>query len=115
MKSSRVFRMVACLRAATIAVMLVVVTRATVARADNVDELVRQLDNDDSDKVRLSAALNLSRLGNARAILPLAGAVERDRSESVRAAAAVGLGRLVTDKTEPRVKAKAIAALTRAK
>jgi hypothetical protein len=115
MKSSRVFRMVACLRAATIAVMLVVVTRATVARADNVDELVRQLDNDDSDKVRLSAALNLSRLGNARAILPLAGAVERDRSESVRAAAAVGLGRLVIDKTEPRVKAKAIAALTRAK
>ena len=115
MKSSRVFRMVACLRAATIAVMLVVVMRATVARADSVDELVRQLETDDSDKIRLSAALNLSRLGNARAILPLAGALERDGSESVRAASAVGLGRLVTDKTEPRVKAKAIAALTRAK
>jgi len=116
MTSSRVFRIAgACVRAATIAALLVVVVRARPAWADNVDELVRQLENDDSDKVRLSAALNLSRLGNARAILPLAGAVERDGSESVRAAAAVGLGRLVTDKTEPRVKAKAIAALSRAK
>jgi hypothetical protein len=107
--------MVDCLRAATIAVMLVVVTRATPARADNVDELARQLEDDDSDKVRLSAALNLTKLGNARAILPLASALERDGDKSVRGAAAVGLGKLVTDKTEPRVKAKAIAALSRAK
>lgn len=114
MRSSRVFRM-DCLRAATIAVLLVVATRATVAHADNVDELVRQLENDDSDKVRLSAALNLTKLGNARAILPLAGALERDADKSVRGAAAVGLGKLVTEKTEPRVKAKAVAALTRAK
>ncbi|HSS01787.1 MAG TPA: hypothetical protein VLM79_32240, partial [Kofleriaceae bacterium] len=60
-----------CARVATIAVMLVVIVRATPARADNVDELVRQLENDDSDKVRLSAALNLTKLGNPRAILPL--------------------------------------------
>jgi len=62
MTSSRVFRIVGavCARAATIAVMLAVIVRATPARADNVDELVRQLENDDSDKVRLSAALNLT-------------------------------------------------------
>jgi hypothetical protein len=113
MRSSRMFRM-DCLRAAPIAVMLVMVTRST-ARADNVDELVRQLEDDDSDKVRLSAALNLTKLGNARAILPLAGALERDGDKSVRGAAAVGLGKLVSDKTEARVKAKAIAALSRAK
>jgi hypothetical protein len=95
--------------------MLAVVMRAAPARADNVDELVRQLENDDSDKVRLSAALNLTKLGNARAIVPLAAAVERDSDKSVRGAAAVGLGKLVTDRTDPKVKAKAIAALTRAR
>lgn len=117
MKAARVFQIVggACVRAATIAVMLVVGLRATPARADNVDELVRQLENDDSDKVRLSAALNLTKLGNPRAILPLAAAVERDGDKSVRGAAAVGLGKLVTDRTDPKVKAKAIAALTRAR
>jgi hypothetical protein len=117
MTSSRVFRIVGavCARVATIAVMLVVIGRATPARADNVDELVRQLENDDSDKVRLSAALNLTKLGNPRAILPLASAVERDGDKSVRSAAAVGLGRLVTDRTDPKVKAKVIAALTRAR
>jgi hypothetical protein len=117
MKSARVFRTMggACVRAAAIAVMLAAVMRATPARADNVDELVRQLENDDSDKVRLSAALNLTKLGNSRAILPLAAAVEKDSDKSVRGAAAVGLGKLVTDRTDPKVKAKAIAALTRAK
>jgi hypothetical protein len=117
MTSSRVFRIVGavCVRAATIAVVLVAMARATPARADNVDELARQLENDDSDKVRLSAALNLTKLGNPRAILPLAAAVERDTDKSVRGAAAVGLGKLVTDRTDPKVKAKAIAALTRAR
>jgi hypothetical protein len=108
------FRMVDCLRAATIAVMIVVVTRATTARADNVDELARQLENDDSDKVRLSAALNLTKLGNARSILPLASALERDGDKSVRGAAAVGLGKLVTDKTKSSIKNLAVAALRRA-
>jgi hypothetical protein len=117
MTSSRVFRIVGavCARVATIAVMLVVIARATPAHADNVDELVRQLESDDSDKVRLSAALNLTKLGNPRAILPLAAAVERDGDKSVRSASAVGLGRLVTDRTDPKVKAKVIAALTRAR
>jgi hypothetical protein len=117
MTSSRVFRIVGavCARAATIAVMLVAMARATPARADNVDELARQLESDDSDKVRLSAALNLTKLGNPRAILPLAAAVERDGDKSVRGAAAVGLGKLVTDRTDPKVKAKAIAALTHAR
>jgi hypothetical protein len=117
MRSARAFQIVggACVRAATIAVVLVVAMRAAPAHADNVDELVRQLEDDRSDKVRLSAALNLTKLGNPRAILPLAAAVERDSDKSVRGAAAVGLGKLVTDRTDPKVKAKAIAALTRAK
>ncbi|MBC7977828.1 MAG: HEAT repeat domain-containing protein [Myxococcales bacterium] len=94
--------------------MVAVLGRAAPARADNVDELVRQLENDDSDKVRLSAALNLTKLGEQRAILALAKAVNNDSDRSVRGAAAVGLGGLVTDKTKSSVKNLAIAALRRA-
>src|SRR5690349_20259390 len=115
MTSSRVFRIAgACVRAATIAALLVVIGRARPAWADNVDELVRQLENDDSDKVRLSAALNLTKLGDPRAILALAKAIGNDSDKSVRSAAAVGLGKLVTDKTKSSIKNLAVAALRRA-
>ncbi len=116
MRSSRVFRIVraAAVRLAMITAALVVLGRAAPARADNVDELIRQLENDDSDKVRLSAALNLTKLGEQRAILALAKAVGNDGSASVRGAAAVGLGELVTDKTKSSFKNLAVSALKRA-
>jgi HEAT repeats len=116
MRLSRVFRIVrtAALRAATIAALLAVVSRGTPAHADNIDELIRQLDTDDSDKVRLSAALNLAKLGDQRAIPSLTTAIKNDGDKNVRGAAAVGLGQLVTDKTKPKVKSDAIAALKRA-
>lgn len=116
MTLSRVFRIVraAALRAATIVALLAVVTRGTPAHADNIDELIRQLSSDDSDKVRLSAALNLAKLGDQRAILPLAKAIGNDGDKNVRGAAALGLGQLVTDRTKPSVKNLAIAALKRA-
>lgn len=116
--TSRVFPITACaacLRGVAIAAMLVVLGRSAPARADNVDELIRQLDGADSDKVRLSAALNLTKLGDPRAILALAKAVGNDGDGNVRAAAAVGLGKLVTDKTKPGIRNLAIAALNRAK
>lgn len=116
MRSSRVFRIVraAAARVAMITAALVVLGRAVPARADNVDELIRQLENDDSDKVRLSAALNLTKLGEQRAILALAKALGNDGSASVRGAAAVGLGELVTDKTKSTYKNLAVSALKRA-
>ena len=116
MRSSRVFRIVraAAARVAMIAAALVVLGRAAPARADNVDELIRQLENDDSDKVRLSAALNLTKLGEQRAILALAKALGNDGSSSVRGAAAVGLGELVSEKTKSSFKHLAVSALKRA-
>ncbi|HEX3760796.1 MAG TPA: hypothetical protein VHW23_18910, partial [Kofleriaceae bacterium] len=54
----------AAVRIVAIAVALVVAGRATPARADNVGDLIRQLGDDDSDKVRLSAAHNLTKLGD---------------------------------------------------
>jgi hypothetical protein len=116
MTLSRVFRIVraAGFRVAAIAALVAVVTRGTPAHADNIDELSRQLSSDDSDKVRLSAALNLAKLGDQRAILPLAKAIGNDGDKNVRGAAAVGLGQLVSDKTKPSVKNAAIAALRNA-
>jgi hypothetical protein len=113
MTSSRVSRIVR--GALAIAVLVAVVLRPAPARADNVDELIRQLDSDDSDKVRLSAALNLTKLGEQRAILALAKALGNDSNTNVRGAAAVGLGTLVTDQTKASYKNLAVAALKRAK
>ena len=64
-----------------------------IARADNVDTLIGQLD-DSSDKVRLSAALNLTKLGDTRAVLGLVKRLDAntESSKNVRSAAAVGLG-----------------------
>src|ERR1043165_8864149 len=94
------------------AAVLGIATHAAPVRADNVGELVRQLENDDSDKVRLSAALNLTKLGDPRAILPLTKAGSADTDRAGGGAAAVGLGKLVTDKTEARIRKLAIAALS---
>jgi hypothetical protein len=95
--------------------MLLVLVRSAPVHADNVDELIRQLDSADSDKVRLSAAVNLTKLGDPRAILALAKALGNDSDRNVRGTAALGLGKLVTDKTKPNIKNLAIAALNRAK
>ncbi|HEX8107314.1 MAG TPA: HEAT repeat domain-containing protein [Kofleriaceae bacterium] len=117
MTSSRVFPIArAAVRVVSIAVALVVAGRATPARADNVDKLVHQLGDDDSDKVRLSAALNLTKLGDARVsvISALTKALGNDTDEGVRGASAVGLGKLVTDKTAPKVRNAAVDALTQA-
>ena len=83
--------------------------------ATRIAELIRQLGDDDS-RVRLSAAVNLTNLGDPRVsvILALTKALGNDTDESVRGAAAVGLSKLVTSKTDPKVRKVAVAALTQA-
>jgi hypothetical protein len=117
MTASRVLQIMqrALGRGVAITALLVVLGTSVPARADNVDELIQQLRSDDSDKIRLSAALNLTKLGNQRAILPLARAVIEDSDRSVRGAAAVGLGALVNDRTRPADRDEAKAALRQAK
>jgi len=116
MTSSRGFLIVrsAMARVAMITALVAVIGRSGPAHADNVDELVRQLETDDSDRVRLSAALNLTKLGDPRAILTFAKAVGNDADEKVRGAAAAGLGKLVSDKIKTSIKNLAVAALKRA-
>ncbi len=76
------------------------------ARADSVDTLIKQL-GDSSDKVRLAAALNLAKVEDERAILPLAKTLLNDSDKNVRGAAAVGLGKIL--KANPNSKYKSLA------
>jgi HEAT repeat protein len=104
---------VACHRVAAITVVLLAMLAARPAYADNVDQLINQLD-DDSEKVRLSATLNLTKLGDARAIPALAKRLTDDSSADVRKVAVVGLRTLVTDKIKGSARTAALDALKRA-
>ena len=100
-------------RVATITAALVILFRAAPAHADNVSELIRQLD-DDSDKVRLAAAVNLTKLGDQKAILPLVKVLGNDGSADVRSAAAIAVAKLVDSSTKPGIKNLVISALKKA-
>lgn len=82
------------------------------AFADNLDSLVRELDAD-SERVRLSAVLNLTKLGDVRAIDPLVKVLANDSDKKVRSAAAVGLGSLGATASKAQ-RQKAVAALQKA-
>jgi len=98
--ASRLIRFAAPL--VVIAMLLV----SSIARADSVDTLIKQL-SDSSDKVRLAAALNIAKAGDERGILPLAKTLLNDSDKNVRGAAAVGLGKLI--KANPNTKYKSLA------
>jgi len=93
------------------AFLAIAVLLALPARADNVTELIDQLKNNDSEKVRLAAAINLGKLGDDKAVLPMAKALLNDNDKGVRAACAVGLGSLVTAKTKSAIKSLVVANL----
>ena len=95
-----------------IAMLLGIVVVPRLSFADNLDSLVRELDAD-SERVRLSAVLNLTKLGDPRAIDPLIRVIANDGDKKVRSAAAVGLGALGASASKAQ-KQKAIAALQKA-
>ena len=97
-------------RIASFVVVVMLLALGRPAHADNVDALVTQLANDDSDRVRLSAALNLAKLGDGstKVVLALAKALLNDGDKDVRAACAVGLGKLVTSRTSSTLKGLAV-------
>ncbi|HUS29452.1 MAG TPA: HEAT repeat domain-containing protein [Kofleriaceae bacterium] len=94
----------------SIVLLITLVLSMRVAHADSVDTLVKQL-GDSSKNVRLAAALNLAKLADQKAVLPLAKTVTSDDDASVRAAAAVALGKTVNSSTKESVKKLAIANL----
>ena len=77
---------------------------ATPARADKVDDLVRDLRTGSDYKIRLSAALSLAKLGDKRStVITAFQTALKDSDKTVRGAAAVALAKLV-DADTPSVK-----------
>lgn len=93
-------------------VMLISIAIPRFAFGDNLDSLVRELDAG-SERVRLSAVLNITKLGDVRGIDPLVKVIANDSDKKVRSAAAVGLGVLGASASKAQ-KAKALAALQKA-
>ncbi|MBL9015711.1 MAG: HEAT repeat domain-containing protein [Myxococcales bacterium] len=96
-----------------LAITTVILCLFRTAHADNVSELIKQLEAD-SDKVRLAAVLNLTKLGDERAILPIIKVLGNDSSDEIREAAAVALGKIVTSGTKSSMKNLAIKSLKNA-
>jgi hypothetical protein len=68
------------------------------ARADTIDTSIRQM-GDSSYKVRLAAALALSKSRDARAVIALADALVKDDDSTIRRVAALALGKMIDART----------------
>jgi len=84
---------------------------ARTARADEVESWVNQLFGSGGYKVRLGAALSLSKVHDARAVVALARALEQDEEANLRRVAALALARIVDGDTPQRVRERARTAL----
>jgi hypothetical protein len=84
------------------------------ARADKIDDQVKNLGSGGSYKVRLSAVLALSKASDTRAIEALTRALDSDPDASIRRIAALGLGKLLVPATDAGAKNGALAALDHA-
>ncbi len=80
------------------------------AHADKVDRLIKQLTSSSDYKVRLSAALSLSKQKDPRSITAFVRAL-RDKDKTVRGVAAASLGKLVTSSTPKGVRNLALVSL----
>jgi hypothetical protein len=68
------------------------------AHADTLDTSIRQM-ADSSYKVRLAAALSLSKSHDPRAVIALADALHRDDDSTIRRVAALALGKMIDART----------------
>ncbi|HTJ45152.1 MAG TPA: HEAT repeat domain-containing protein [Kofleriaceae bacterium] len=96
-----------------VAVALVAATAAR-ARADELDPQIDQLAHGESYKVRLAAAINLSKSREAKAVAALATALIKDEEPTIRRVAALALGKIVDETTPSSTRALAMRALAQA-
>lgn len=101
-------------RAVVFPLLILVFILQSDAKADKVDKLIKQLQTSSDYKVRLSAALNLAKIGDKRAIGPFIKAL-KDSDKTVRGVAAASLGKLVDSGTNKKLRDRAIAALKEAR
>lgn len=84
------------------------------AAADTVDAGVRQLAPDNAYKVRLAAALSLSKSKEPRAVIALAGALRDDEAPTIRRVSVLALEKMIDARTAADAKALGFAALEEA-
>ncbi len=83
--------------------------------ADSIDQNVRELSvNGKSYKVRLAAALALSKSKDARAVLAVADALDQDEDATVRRVAAIALEKMIDSETPKDALGLSITALEKA-
>lgn len=97
----------------SIAVLLSAVLFSGTAHADNVDRLIGQLSSSSDYKVRISAALSLSKLRDQRAVWPFAKALA-DSDKTVRGVAAASLGKIVNSSTSGKLRTAVLDKLKKA-
>jgi HEAT repeats len=84
------------------------------AAADTVDTGVRQLARDNSYKVRLAAALSLSKSKEPRAVIALAGALRNDEEATIRRVSVLALEKMIDARTADDARELGLAALENA-
>jgi hypothetical protein len=89
------------------------VLSSTVARADQIDQNVKEL-TAKSSKVRLAATLQLARSKDARAVLGVSGALENDKDPTIRRVAALALEKMIDERTADDARELAFTALEQA-
>lgn len=97
-----------------IAAICAVLGPASVARADALDPMIEQLARGDGYKLRLAAAINLSKSRDARAVVALATALIRDDEDTIRRVCALALAKIVDDRTPAKARSIALDALAHA-
>jgi hypothetical protein len=84
------------------------------ATADTVETGVRQLARDNSYKVRLAAALSLSKSKEPRAVIALAGALRNDEDSTIRRVSVLALEKMIDARTADDARELGLAALENA-
>ncbi|HEY1546500.1 MAG TPA: HEAT repeat domain-containing protein [Kofleriaceae bacterium] len=90
---------------------LLVILCASTAIADAVDRNIKQLATESSYKVRLAAALALSKSKDARAVLAVSDALSHDEDPTVRRVAALALEKMIDVHTPEDAKQLGLGAL----
>jgi HEAT repeats len=93
---------------------VVVTMAATGVRADELDPQIEQLGRAESYKVRLAAAINLSKRREAKAVAALSTALIKDEEPTIRRVCALALSKIVDDTTPAPTRKIALAALDHA-
>ncbi len=87
---------------------------ARTASADTVDTGIRQLEPRSSYKVRLAAALSLSKSKEARAVIALAGTLRNDVDSTIRRVCVLALEKMIDARTAEDAKELGLGALEKA-